>query len=77
MNMKRILQILFLVTAMFSMQSFDAIRSVGDVTVYICETGKVYHATKDCRGLQNAKSKIKAVPLSSAQKTRRPCKICY
>lgn len=75
--MKRILQILLFVTAMFSMQSFDAIRSVGDVTVYICETGKVYHATKDCRGLANATHKVKAISLSEAQKTRRPCKICY
>lgn len=45
--------------------------------VYICVTGKVYHSTKECRGLSNATHKIKAVSLSEAQKTRRACKICY
>ena len=45
--------------------------------VYICVTGKVYHSTKDCRGLSNATHKIKSVSLSEAQKTRRACKICY
>ena len=45
--------------------------------VYICVTGKVYHSTKECRGLSNATHKIEAVSLSEAQKTRRACKICY
>lgn len=47
------------------------------VSWYICVTGKVYHSTKDCRGLSNATHKIKSVSLSEAQKTRRACKICY
>ena len=44
---------------------------------YICVTGKVYHSTKECRGLSNATHKIEAVSLSEAQQTRRACKICY
>lgn len=48
-----------------------------EALVYICETGKVYHSTKDCRGLNNATHKIKAVSLSEAQRTRRACKICF
>lgn len=45
--------------------------------VYICVTGKVYHSTKECRGLSNATHTIKAVSLNEIQKTRRTCKICY
>lgn len=51
--------------------------SSSEQLVYICVTGKVYHSTKECRGLSNATHKIKAVSLSEAQKTRRACKICY
>ena len=55
-----------------------SIGTFSNVLVYIiCVTGKVYHSTKDCRGLSNATHKIKAVSLSEAQKTRRACKICY
>ena len=48
-----------------------------DTTVYIVATGKVYHSTKNCRGLKNTKHKILEVSLKEAKKTRRPCKICY
>ena len=51
--------------------------NLSEQLVYICVTGKVYHSTKECRGLSNAIHKIKAVSLSEAQKTRRACKICY
>ena len=51
--------------------------SSSEQLVYICVTGKVYHSTKDCRGLSNSTHKIKSVSLSEAQKTRRACKICY
>jgi hypothetical protein len=44
--------------------------------VYICGTGKVYHSTKECRGLSNATHTIKAVSLNEVQKKRRDCKIC-
>ena len=71
--MKRFVQIIILMIAMLPLQSFKAT----DTIVYICVTGKVYHATKDCRGLANATHKIKAIPLSEAKKTRKPCKICY
>ena len=71
--MKRFILIFVLMIAMFSLQSLNS----ADTIVYICVTGKVYHSTKDCRGLANAKHKIKAISLSEAQKTRRPCKICY
>lgn len=63
----------FLVSGAFSAKSVEG----GETMVYICTTGEVYHATKDCRGLKNATHKIKQVPLSEAAKTRRACKICY
>lgn len=61
----------------FGLQSFTCEQTASDRTVYICITGKVYHAYRDCRGLNNATHTIKAVSLSEAQKTRRACKICY
>ena len=60
-----------------ALQSFTSETTGSDTTVYICVTGKVYHSTRDCRGLSNATHKIKAVSLSEAKKTRRACKICY
>lgn len=63
----------FVVSGSFSAKTVE----MQDVTVYICVTGEVYHSHLDCRGLRNATHKIKAVPLSEAAKTRRPCKICY
>ena len=75
--MKRSLHILAILIALLSLQSFTTELSSGSTTVYIVETGKVYHSTKSCRGLANATHKIKAVSLKDAQKTRRPCKICY
>ncbi len=50
-----------------------------DNQVYICVTGKVYHATDKCSGLRNAKHKIIKVSLEEAinKYERRPCKICY
>ena len=60
-----------------ALQSFTSETTSSDTTVYICVTGKVYHSTRDCRGLSNATHKIKAVPLSEAKKTRRACKVCY
>lgn len=75
-NMKRLFQVLSVMIALMSLQSFTSYSKKEDVTVYVCEKGKVYHFKKDCRGLKNAKSKIKAVTLKEAQKTRRACKIC-
>ena len=75
--MIRAAKILTVLVATLTMQSGTSGTTCGDTTVYICVTGKVYHAYKDCRGLSNATHKIKAVPLSEAQKTRRACKICY
>ena len=75
--MKRRLHILAIMIALLPLQSFNTELSSGSTTVYIVETGKVYHSTKSCRGLANATHKIKGVPLEEAQKTRRPCKICY
>lgn len=75
--MKRRLHILAIMIALLPLQSFTTELSSGSTTVYIVETGKVYHSTKSCRGLANATHKIKGVPLEEAQKTRRPCKICY
>jgi len=60
-----------------ALQSFTSETTSSDTTVYICVTGKVYHSTRDCRGLSNATHKIKAVSLSEAKKTRRACKVCY
>ena len=60
-----------------ALQSFTSETTSSDTTVYTCVTGKVYHSTRDCRGLSNATHKIKAVSLSEAKKTRRACKVCY
>lgn len=60
-----------------ALQSFTSETTSSDTTVYICVTGKIYHSTRDCRGLSNATHKIKAVSLSEAKKTRRACKVCY
>ena len=60
-----------------ALQSFTSETTSSDTTVYICVTGKLYHSTRDCRGLSNATHKIKAVSLSEAKKTRRACKVCY
>ena len=75
--MKRIAKTLTITLAALVLQSFTSQTAVNDTTVYICVTGKVYHATRDCRGLQNATHKTKAVSLNEASKTRRVCKICY
>jgi len=74
--MKKALLLFILVIAM-PLQSFTCYTNRTETIVYICVTGKVYHSRKDCRGLEKATHKIKAVSLSEAQKTRRPCKICY
>lgn len=75
--MKQCLQLVVAIIVMIVLQSFSFHLPMGDTTVYVVSTGKVYHATKSCRGLKNAKHQIKAVKLKEAQKTRRPCKICY
>lgn len=75
--MIRLAKLLTLIVTSVLLQSFTATTSGGDTTVYICVTGKVYHSTKNCRGVRNATHKIKAISLSEAQKTRRACKICY
>ena len=75
--MKRSLHVVVAVMAVLALQSFSSHLSMGDTTVYIVSTGKVYHSTKSCRGLKNAKHKIQTVSLKESQKTRRPCKICY
>lgn len=79
MIMKRILTTLFIlcmcVIHMYTNE--HVVYSASETTVYICVTGKVYHSTKNCRGLSNATHKIEAVSLSEAKKTRRACKICY
>ena len=75
--MKRSLHVVVAVMAVLALQSFTTHSAMGDTTVYIVSTGKVYHSTKSCRGLKNAKHKIQTVSLKEAQKTRRPCKICY
>ena len=78
--MKRFLLLLFLIIGsvphIYTNGTISTSFTSGQL-VYICVTGKVYHSTKDCRGLSNATHKIKSVSLSEAQKTRRACKICY
>ena len=78
--MKRLILLLFLINGIvpqiYTNGATSESSSSGQL-VYICVTGKVYHSTKECRGLSNATRKIKAVSLSEAQKTRRACKICY
>lgn len=77
--MKRFLLLLFLIIGSVPHIYTNGATggNLSEQLVYICVTGKVYHSTKECRGLGNATHKIKAVSLSEAQKTRRACKICY
>lgn len=79
LQMRRFVALLFLVGVVPQIYTNGApsASSTSEQLVYICVTGKVYHSTKECRGLNNATHKIKAVSLSEAQKTRRACKICY
>lgn len=45
-------------------------------TVYITPSGKAYHLTQQCSGLNRAK-RIDSVSLDTAlSKSRRPCKLC-
>lgn len=77
--MKRFLLLIFLIIGSVPQIYTNGAtgKNLSEQLVYICVTGKVYHSTKECRGLSNATHKIKAVSLSEAQKTRRACKICY
>jgi len=79
--MKRYIVLFFLLVGVVTQIHTNGATSISSSTseqlVYICVTGKVYHSTKECRGLRNATHKIKAVSLSEAQKSRRACKICY
>jgi hypothetical protein len=71
---------LLLFTASFSIQSRQpAAVPSPRTTVYICVTGKVYHAYRSCRGLRNATHEIRAVSESEAinEWNRRKCKVCY
>ena len=74
--MKHAFQILTILVAMFTLQSFTTQPASGGTTVYVTPNGNVYHSTKTCRSLSRSTS-IKAIPLSQAKKTRRACKICY
>ena len=78
--MKRLILLLFLINGIVPQIYTNGAINEGfasEQLVYICVTGKVYHSTKECRGLSNSTHKIEAVSLSEAQKTRRACKICY
>lgn len=77
--MKRLIVVLLLIVGIVPhIYTKDTTNiSLQERVVYICVTGKVYHSTRECKGLSNATHKIKAVSLSEAQKTRRACKICY
>lgn len=77
--MKRFLLLIFLIIGSVPQIYTNGAtgKNLSEHLVYICVTGKVYHSTKECRGLSNATHKIEAVSLSEAQKTRRVCKICY
>jgi len=74
--MKHTARILFVLIAMFSMQSFTNAPSASDTIVYVTPSGKCYHSTKSCSSLSRSK-KIIAVSLSEAKKTRRACSKCY
>lgn len=77
--MAKIIKVFIVLIVALILQSFTitANHASSKQTVYICVTGKVYHATIKCRSLRNATHQIKEVPLSEAQKSRRACKICY
>ena len=68
--MKKLFQSTVLVIVFLSLQSFTPSSKNEDVTVYICDKGKVYHSKKSCRGLKNAKSKIKAMSLEEVKKDK-------
>lgn len=69
--MKGVLLIIVMMIVLHSLQSFTASSNKEDVTVYICEKGKVYHSQKDCRGLKNAKNNIKAISLKEVPRNEK------
>ena len=77
--MKKIVALVFLIVGAIPQVYTNGTNKFyySELLVYICVTGKVYHSTRECKGLSNATHKIKAVSLSEAQKTRRACEICY
>lgn len=78
LKMKTLFSTLLLLTVSLFMQSHKT-APVPQATVYICVTGKVYHAYRSCRGLRNATHEIRAVSESEAinEWNRRKCKVCY
>jgi DNA polymerase III epsilon subunit-like protein len=42
-------------------------------TIFVCPTGKVWHASESCRGLRSAGSVVSSRDIPSG---RRPCKVC-
>ena len=80
LKMKTLFSTLLLLTVNLFIQSRQpAAVPSPRTTVYICVTGKVYHAYRSCRGLRNATHEIKAVSESEAinEWNRRKCKVCY
>lgn len=77
--MKRIGSFIAIIVMCFALQSFTVDAPAFGDTVYICTTGKVYHSTRSCKGLRNAKHPVIAMSRSDAisQYGRRACKICY
>ena len=74
--MKRTARILFVLIAMFSMQSFTNAPSASDTIVYVTPSGKCYHSTKSCSSL-SMYNKIFGVSLCEAKNSRRACSKCY
>lgn len=44
--------------------------------VYVTPNGKCYHSTRQCCTLSHSKI-VKAMTISEAERTRRPCKMCH
>ena len=49
----------------------------GDTTVYVTRTGKKYHASEDCKGLENANSILETTLEEAEEEGYEPCSICY
>lgn len=75
MHTSKIFSLLFAMSLLFE----SHVRApVPAMTVYICENSKVYHSSKNCRAVANAKYKARAVSEADAIKKygRRRCRIC-
>ena len=74
--MKRIISLISIVILAFAFESFTFPKNKEE-KVYICENSKVYHRTRSCRALANAKFRAVSERDAAKKYHRRKCLICY